>query len=84
MPNEGDIAPTVVAQIAEHSIERMSDGRYSFSLIVQASSAAMGRMFPPRSRASRYRPYGSRRTESHHDGRGEREGGRVESASESG
>jgi pimeloyl-ACP methyl ester carboxylesterase len=30
MPNEGEIAPAVVATIAEHSIARMADGRYSF------------------------------------------------------
>jgi pimeloyl-ACP methyl ester carboxylesterase len=29
MPAEGEIAPAVLAEIAEHSLERMADGRYT-------------------------------------------------------
>ena len=29
MPNEGDIDPTVLRRVAEHSFERMADGRYT-------------------------------------------------------
>jgi pimeloyl-ACP methyl ester carboxylesterase len=29
MPDEGEIAPAMLAEIAEHSLERMADGRYT-------------------------------------------------------
>ena len=42
MPREGDIPAQIVAAIAEHSLTRMPDGRYTLKLTAKASSAKTG------------------------------------------